>query len=85
MRDVRQKYRFTGIWHTTPERHDSRHRALREIHAGLESGCHPPEHDFAREPLHADRESTILPGTDGMVFATGTTFATADSQRAIFR
>ena len=27
--DVRQKYRFTGIWHTTPERHDSRHRALR--------------------------------------------------------
>ena len=43
--DVRQKYRFTGIWHATPERHDSRHRALREIHAGLNSGCLPPEHD----------------------------------------
>jgi hypothetical protein len=42
MRDVRQKYRFTGIWHTTSERHDICHRALRKIHAGLESGAFRP-------------------------------------------
>jgi len=40
-----KKYWFTSIWHTPPERHDSRHRALRKIHAGLNSGSLPPEHD----------------------------------------
>ena len=44
-RTFAKKYRFVGIWHTAPESHDSRHRALREIHAGLNSGCMPPEHD----------------------------------------
>jgi hypothetical protein len=39
----------------------------------------------AWEPLHADRESTILPGTDGMVSATGAPFATADSQKPTAR
>ena len=54
--DVRQKYRFTGSWHTTPERHDSCHRALREIHAGLNSRCRPPEHDFAGDRWHGFRD-----------------------------
>ena len=36
---------------------------------------------MSREPQHACRESTLLPGTDGTAFATGTTFDTADSQK----
>lgn len=60
-----EKYGFTGIWHTTPEHHDSCNRAKREIRAATDSAALPSE----------DEE----PGTDGMIHSRKSVCATADS------